>query len=136
SRERDPVAGLLAAADAFHAMTEDRPHRPARSHDIAAIELRDAVDAGHFDRSWVDAVLAAAGGRPAPRPAHPAGLTDREVEVLRLIARGRANKQVAAELGISAKTVGRHVEHIYAKAGVHTRPGATVFAMEHGLLGP
>ena len=59
--------------------------------------------------------------RPVGPPdlANPAGLTDREVEVLRLIARGHANKQVAVELGISTKTVGRHVEHIYAKAGCH-----------------
>ena len=56
--------------------------------------------------------------------------------MLRLIARGRANKQVAATLGISPKTVGHHIEHIYAKAGVTTRAGATLFAMEHGLLSP
>jgi DNA-binding NarL/FixJ family response regulator len=54
--------------------------------------------------------------------------------VLRLIARGHANKEVAAMLGISAKTVGHDVEHLYAKAGVSTRAGATLFAMEHGLL--
>ena len=77
-------------------------------------------------------------GRRAPPDvaADPAGLTEREVEVLRLIARGQANKQVAATLGISPKTVGRHVEHIYAKAGVTTRAGATLFAMEQGLLSP
>ena len=80
-------------------------------------------------------MLAAAGeARRAAPVAHPAGLTDREVEVLRLIARGRANKQVASVLRISAKTVGRHIEHIYAKAGVSTRAGATLFAMENGLL--
>ncbi len=56
------------------------------------------------------------------------------MEVLRLIARGHANKQVASRLGISPKTVGRHVEHIYAKAGVSTHAGATLFAMEQGLL--
>ena len=74
--------------------------------------------------------------RPAgpPDTPIPAGLTDREVEVLGLIARGHANKQVADALGISPKTVGRHVEHIYAKASVTTRAGATLFAMEHGLL--
>jgi DNA-binding NarL/FixJ family response regulator len=66
----------------------------------------------------------------------PAGLTEHEVDVLRLIARGHANRQVAATLGISPKTVGHHVEHIYAKAGVTTRAGATLFAMEHGLLSP
>ena len=85
----------------------------------------------------MDAVLAAAGeARPPAVVTNPAGLTDREVEVLRLIARGRVNKQVAATLGISAKTVGHHVEHIYAKVGVTTRAGATLFAMEHGLLSP
>ncbi|MGH3369044.1 MAG: response regulator transcription factor, partial [Nocardioidaceae bacterium] len=83
----------------------------------------------------VDAVLAAAGqaARP-PQVARPSGLTEREVDVLRLIARGLSNKEVAAHLGISAKTVGHHVEHVYAKAGVTTRAGATLFAMEHHLL--
>ena len=56
--------------------------------------------------------------------------------MLRLIARGQANQQVAATLGISPKTVGRHIEHIYANAGVTTRAGATLFAMENGLLSP
>jgi DNA-binding NarL/FixJ family response regulator len=64
----------------------------------------------------------------------PAGLTEREVDVLRLIARGMVNKDMAVRLGISAKTVGHHIEHIYAKAGVTTRAGATLFAMEHNLL--
>ena len=144
--DRFPLhARLLAAADAYHAMTEARPHRPALSPAQAAAELRATVASGALGRREVDAVLAAAGGRavlaaaggrPAPtgRPEHPGGLTDREVEVLGLIARGRANKQVAAALGISPKTVGRHVEHIYAKAGVRTRAGATLFAMEHDLL--
>ena len=82
-------------------------------------------------------MLAAAGqATRAPHVVRPAGLTEREVDVLRLIARGHANKQVAVTLGISPKTVGHHVEHIYAKAGVTTRAGATLFAMEHGLLSP
>jgi HD-GYP domain-containing protein (c-di-GMP phosphodiesterase class II) len=128
-------ARLLAAADAYHAMTEDRPHRAALEPPDAARQLLDDADAGRFARAEVDAVLEAAGqaSRPA-RVARPAGLTEREVDVLRLVARGCANKQVASALGISAKTVGHHVEHIYAKAGVSTRAGATLFAMEHGLL--
>ncbi len=126
---------LLAAADAYHAMTEARPHRPALRPADAAAQLRDEVDAGRFGRVEVDAVLAAAGhAGTSARTEHPAGLTTREVEVLRLIARGHANKQVARELGITPKTVGHHVEHIYAKAGVTTRAGATLFAMENGLL--
>ena len=63
-------------------------------------------------------------------------MSDREVEVLRLIARGQTNKEVAASLHLSAKTVGRHVENIYAKIGANSRAGAAVFAMEHRLLDP
>jgi HD-GYP domain-containing protein (c-di-GMP phosphodiesterase class II) len=126
---------LLAAADAYHAMTEERPHRPALAGADAAAALSAEVGAGRFTRREVDAVLAAAGlqTRP-PNVARPAGLTEREVAVLRLISRGNTNKQVAKKLGISAKTVGHHVEHIYVKTGVSTRAGATLFAMEHGLL--
>lgn len=129
------LARVLAAADAYHAMCEERPHRPALSAADAAARLQDDVDAGRLGRAEVDAVLAAAGqaSRP-PQVTRPAGLTEREVDVLRLIARGLANKEVAARLGISAKTVGHHVEHIYAKAAVTTRAGATLFAMEHHLL--
>jgi HD-GYP domain-containing protein (c-di-GMP phosphodiesterase class II) len=130
-------ARLLAAADSYNAMTHERPHRPALMPSDAASQLLDEVDAGRRGRPEVEAVLVAAGeaNRP-PRITRPAGLTEREVDVLRLIARGHANKQVAARLGISAKTVGHHIEHIYAKAGVTTRAGATLFAMEHGLLSP
>jgi HD-GYP domain-containing protein (c-di-GMP phosphodiesterase class II) len=133
----DLGARVLAAAEAYHAMTEDRPHRSALAETDAAAQLRAEVDAGRFGSVEVNAVLDAAGqvGRPVTT-AHPAGLTDREVEVLRLIARGYANKQAAVRLGITPKTVGHHVEHIYAKAGVSTRAGATLFAMEHGLLSP
>jgi HD-GYP domain-containing protein (c-di-GMP phosphodiesterase class II) len=128
---------LLAAADAYHAMTEDRPHRPALAPDVAAAQLRTEVDEGRFTSTEVDAVLTAAGHERRPAEvARPAGLTEREVDVLRLIARGLPNKAVAAELGIRPRTVGHHVEHIYAKAGVTTRAGATLFAMEHGLLRP
>lgn len=131
----DTSARLLAAADTYRAMGEDRPHRPALTPSAAATTLCDEVDAGRLGRVEVDAVLAAAGQSPRPpRVARPADLTEREVDVLRLIARGHPNKAAAASLGISPKTVGRHIEHIYAKAGVRTRAGATLFALEHGLL--
>lgn len=138
TREQLPLpARLLAAADAYHAMTELRPHRSALSPAAASSQLLDQADAGRLTRAEVDAVLEAAGQeRRPPRVVRPAGLTEREVDVLRLIARGNANRQVAATLGISPKTVGHHIEHIYAKAGVTTRAGATLFAMEHGLLSP
>lgn len=123
---------LLSAADAYQAMTAARPHRPPFSSDDAARELRREAAGRRFGATVVDAVLEAAGHAADARPRrHPAGLTGREVEVLRLIARGRSNRQVAAELVISPKTVGAHIEHIYAKAGVSTRAGAALFAMEH-----
>jgi DNA-binding CsgD family transcriptional regulator len=57
-----------------------------------------------------------------------------EVEVLRLVARGRSNREVAQLLVLSPKTVGRHVENNYAKIGVRSRAAVAVFAMEHRLL--
>jgi DNA-binding NarL/FixJ family response regulator len=82
-------------------------------------------------------VLAAAGHRrPAPRRELPAGLSPREAEVLRLVARGLSNREAAARLHISTKTVGNHVSSIYAKIGVSTRAAAALFAVEHGLIGP
>lgn len=126
---------LLAAADVYCALTADRPHRPALSRDDACAELRRAARAGSLEPADVEAVVEAAGHeRESGMRSRPAELTEREVEVLRLIARGRSNRQVAAELVVSPKTVGTHVEHIYAKAGISTRAGAALFAMEHGLL--
>ncbi len=129
-----PSVQLLAAADAYQAMTQDRPHRPAHSTDSAARMLRDGTAAGRLGRTEVDAVLAAAGHRTGRIRAHrPAGITEREVDVLRLLTRGMSNKEIARTLGISAKTVGRHIENLYAKAGVSSRAAAAVFAMENDL---
>lgn len=128
-------ARILAAADAFHAMRETRPHRPALSADAAARELLAAVSDGKLDRDAVGAVLDASGAPVARLPSWPCGLTDREVDVLRLVARGHSNKQIGATLGISAKTVQHHVAHVYAKIGVASRAGAALFATENGLLG-
>jgi HD-GYP domain-containing protein (c-di-GMP phosphodiesterase class II) len=128
-------ARVLAAADAFHAMGETRAHRPALEPEAAAGELEREAREGRLDAEAVGAVLAAAGRRrPAARREWPAGLTDREVEVLRLIARGDSNREAAEKLGVSPKTVGHHVQHVYSKIGVATRAGAALFAMENGLL--
>ncbi|HEU5424216.1 MAG TPA: LuxR C-terminal-related transcriptional regulator, partial [Nitrolancea sp.] len=114
---------------------EPRAYRPALSPGEATEQLRAEVRAGRLDRAAVAAVLSAAGQQAGPLAgAWPAGLRDREVDVLRLIIRGLPNRAVAQQLNISAKTVGHHVEHIYAKIGVSTRAGAALFAMEHGLL--
>jgi HD-GYP domain-containing protein (c-di-GMP phosphodiesterase class II) len=127
-------ARILGAADAYQAMREPRPHRPARSADEAAAELRADVKAGRHDAEAVEALLGAAGHRVSRRHGGPAGLTQREVEVLRLVARGLPNKEIAERLVISPKTVGNHVEHIYAKINASTRAAASLFAMRHGLL--
>ena len=83
-----------------------------------------------------EAVLAAAGHERAPRERPPCGLTEREVEVLCLLARGLTNKQIAAELVVSPRTVGHHVAHVYDKIDRRTRAGAAMFAVEHMLVGP
>ena len=130
-------ARILAAADAYHAMTEPRPHRPARTPDEAAAELRREAKAGKFDATATDAVLSAAGHQvQRPRQSTPGGLSKREIEVLRLMARGLSNPEIGEELVISKKTVGHHVQHIYNKIDVSTRAGATLFAMQHNLLSP
>jgi HD-GYP domain-containing protein (c-di-GMP phosphodiesterase class II)/DNA-binding CsgD family transcriptional regulator len=125
---------LLAAADAFQAMLEPRAHRPARHAEAAADELSAETRAGRLCPQAVDAVLAAAGAPRRAPATWPHGLTDREVEVLRLLARGHSNKGIAAELVVSPRTVQHHVAHVYDKIGRRTRAGAALFAVEHGLL--
>jgi HD-GYP domain-containing protein (c-di-GMP phosphodiesterase class II) len=130
-----PVAArLLAAADSYQALCEARPHRPAFSAEDAAKQLRAEVRQGRIDGEAAEAVLAVTGHRARRRRGAPADLTGREVEVLRLIAHGRTSAETARELGIQTKTVGTHIEHIYAKIGASNRSVATLFAMQHGLL--
>jgi HD-GYP domain-containing protein (c-di-GMP phosphodiesterase class II) len=127
-------ARVLGAADAYQAMCEPRPHRDAFSPDRAAAELRSEVKAGRMDGDAVEAVLGAAGHRVSRRREGPAGLTAREIDVLRLVSRGLSTKEIAARLVISPKTARNHIEHIYAKIGVSNRAGASFFALHHGLL--
>ncbi|MGI8828059.1 MAG: HD domain-containing phosphohydrolase [Chloroflexota bacterium] len=94
-------ARLLAAADAYQAMTQERPHRPALAPDAAAQELNAETRSGCLDPGAVRAVRAAAGHPASQRATWPAGLTDREVEVLRLIAQGHSYRQVAKHLTIT-----------------------------------
>jgi HD-GYP domain-containing protein (c-di-GMP phosphodiesterase class II) len=130
----NPAGRILAAADTYHAWLEPRPHRPAGTVDEVAARMRAQVRAGRLDGAAVEAVLGAAGHRVSRRSTWPAGLTTREVEVLRLLARGLSNKQIANELVLSRKTVGNHLEHIYAKIGVSNRSLASLFASAHGLM--
>jgi HD-GYP domain-containing protein (c-di-GMP phosphodiesterase class II) len=128
-----PAARLLAAADAFQAMCQPRPFRGQLTPEEAAAQLTEEVRAGGLDSEMV-AVVTEAAGQPRPRVERPAGLSEREAEVLGLLAGGLQTKQVARRLGISVKTADRHVQNAYRKIGVSTRAGATLFAMEHGLL--
>lgn len=129
-------ARILAASDAYHALTEARPHRPAHAAADAARILAADAQAGRFDRPAVEAVLATAGQRGAARVrgARPAALSEREVEVLRLLARGLSNKAIAARLVLSSRTVKNHIAHIYEKTGISTRAAAAVFAVANDLL--
>lgn len=131
-----PAGRILGAADVYRAKTEPRPHREAIGPSDAAALLRDEVRAGRLDGDAVEAVLRASGHRPRRRREAVAGLTAREVEVLRLVARGLSAKDVARELGITRKTAANHTERVYAKIGVTNRALASLFAVRHGLVDP
>jgi HD-GYP domain-containing protein (c-di-GMP phosphodiesterase class II) len=129
-----PAARLLAVADTYRAKAEPRPHRPECAPAEIAAHLRAEVRAGRLCGAAVDAVLRAEGHRVPRRRQWPAGLTSREVEVLRLVARGLSYREIAAKLVISRKTASNHVERVYAKIGVTNRAMASLFAVRHGLL--
>jgi HD-GYP domain-containing protein (c-di-GMP phosphodiesterase class II) len=127
---------ILAVADAYHAMRQPRPYREPLSPEQAAAEIRAEAATGRLDPTAAQAVLEVTGqGGPTSRQPGQSGLTPREREVLALLAVGATNKSIARQLGISAKTVGNHVEHVYAKLGVGNRAGATLLAMQLGVVG-
>ena len=130
-------ARILAAADGYRARIEARPHRAALTPEDAADSLRAEAKGGRLDGDAVEAVLRAAGHEAADRPrkrAVPGGLTERELDVLQLVALGESIKQIAATLTIAPKTADAHIQHIYTKLGVSTRAGATLFAVENNLV--
>lgn len=132
--ELSASARVLAAADAYQAMGQDRPHRPALSRDEAERELLADARRGVLDVDAVNAVLAVAGHEATARRALPAGISDREAEVLALVAEGCTNAQIAQRLVISRRTAEHHVQHIYTKIGASSRAAAAMFAMENGLV--
>jgi HD-GYP domain-containing protein (c-di-GMP phosphodiesterase class II) len=127
-------ARILAAADVHHALGERRPHRPALDSRERAAELAREVRAGRLDGDAVAAVLEAGDGRARRRVEGPAGLTPRELEVLRLLARGATKAAVARELVVAPKTIDAHAQSIYAKLGVSSRAAMTLTAIRLGLL--
>lgn len=127
---------ILAAAVAYESALEPRPYRVARTPDEAAERLRRRAEAGQLDETAAHAVLGAAGHAPTRPKRRDDGLTPREVEILLLVARGASNKDIAAQLFLSEKTVRNHVERTYAKLGVNNRVGASLYALEAGLVAP
>ncbi|MDP8971012.1 MAG: LuxR C-terminal-related transcriptional regulator [Actinomycetota bacterium] len=129
-------ARIVAAADAYHTKLEPRPHRCALTPEAAAEELGAQAERGRLDPEVVRALLEGEGhSPPSPKREPPTGLSRREVEVLRLMAQGLSNREMAEILFISPKTVGHHVQHIYDKLGISTRVGATLYALQHGVVG-
>ena len=135
----DLGACVLAATEVYVGMTTERADRAAFADGDAASELRRLESEGALEPRASRAVLVAAGhgeGRPltGKRPENPGGLTRREVEVLRLAARGLTTGQIADRLTISPKTADHHIQHIYGKIGTSTRAAAALWAMQHAVV--
>jgi DNA-binding NarL/FixJ family response regulator len=129
------AARVLGVADAYQAMTQARSFRAPLAPEEAARRIQQDVHAGRLDADAAVAVLDVAGqGRPRLRAEAPAGLSDREIEVLRALARGLSNREIADRFTISPRTAEHHVQHIYTKIGASSRAAAALFAMEHDLL--
>jgi DNA-binding NarL/FixJ family response regulator len=139
----DAEAALQSLRRAAHGWQElDAPYELARTRALVAqacLALGDG-DAARMEQDAARDAFAALGAAPdlaridAAQRRKPHGLTDRELEVLRLVAAGGSNKAIAAELVLSEKTVERHLSNVFAKLGVSSRAAATAFAYEHGLL--
>ena len=143
--EQDPAAACATLREALRRWQElSVPYEVATARTLLAQALRDSGDERGARESFATARamfdqigvrLDERGVDSAGQPSLPAGLTEREAEVLRLVAAGLANKEIAAELHLSAKTVSRHLSNIFTKVGVSSRAGATAFAFEHHLAG-
>jgi response regulator RpfG family c-di-GMP phosphodiesterase len=128
-------ARVLAVADEFDDLTQGRS-QPIRLEPAEALNRLQLQAGSRFSPECLEALaqtLDLAVARPRRR-AWPSGLSDREVEVLRLMAQGQRNRQMAQSLVVSEKTVGHHIEHIYTKLGISSRAAAVYFAIEHDLV--
>ncbi|HEV8495647.1 MAG TPA: HD domain-containing phosphohydrolase [Gemmatimonadaceae bacterium] len=135
----DPAASLLAATEVYVGMTTERADRPAFSAEDAATELSRLASSGVLEPRSIRAVLVAAGhGEPAAPPVrrakHPGGLSRREVDVLRLAAKGLTTREIGERLFISTKTADHHIQHVYTKIGVSTRAAAALWAMQNAVV--
>jgi len=135
----DPAAAVLAAAEVYVGMTTERADRQAFSAEDAASELRRLASAGVLEPRATRAILVAGGhGEPTARPPrrqkNPGGLSRREVDVLRLAAKGLTTREIGERLFISTKTADHHIQHVYVKIGVSTRAAAALWAMQNAVI--
>ncbi len=130
------ASGLLGCAVLFDEMTSMPPVGSQPDVQDVATEMARLASVGALDRGDVNTVLAAVGAAvPLMEVERPAGLDRAGGRRARPARGGSTNRQIAAALDISPKTVASHVEHIYTKAGVRSRAAATLFAMQHNLVG-
>jgi DNA-binding NarL/FixJ family response regulator len=136
----DVDAAVTTLRDAVRRWQElEIPYEVATTRTVLAQALRDSGDEAGAQEAFAAAraLFDQIGARldtPPSTPAIPNGLTAREAEVLRLIAEGLSNKEIAAALHLSIKTVSRHLSNIFTKIGVSSRAAATAFAFEHDLV--
>ena len=122
------AAGALAATEAGRALSLEQA-----AAELAAWLAADPAPTAERERPGdTDVPPTSTLARP-PRAARPGGLTEREVEVARLVAEGRTNRQIAEALVISERTVAKHLDHVFAKLGVSSRTAVAAFALRHGL---
>jgi DNA-binding NarL/FixJ family response regulator len=131
---RTALVALRRSADDWIKMRV--PHQQARTRLLIAdaCEALADLDTAAMERRAARSTLAALGADVAQQCQLPSGLTDREAEVLTLVARGKTNRAIAAELYISEKTVASHLNHIFTKLGLSSRSAATAYAYEHNLV--
>jgi DNA-binding NarL/FixJ family response regulator len=134
-----PEAQIIAVADRFDELSHDQPDHPALELDEVVRVMREEVGP-RLAADAFQALIEELGGvsqrsrQRVRQQEWPAGLTDREVEVLRLVAKGLNRREAAKALFVSEGTIRSHLEHIYGKIGISNRSAATLFSMEHGLL--
>ena len=130
----DPLSALLGSADVYDALVSDRPWRPALSPDDAVAEVQRMGAEGALQVECAAAVLSVARDDEAVEPEYPDGLTNREVDVIKLIATGLPTKTIAARLSISAKTADKHIQSVYEKTETRGRALVALYALRHGLM--
>lgn len=134
----DARAALSTLRAAWRAWNElEMPYEAARTRMLIADACASVgdEDGEQLERDAARSMFEQLGAAPdSLRRGPPAGLTARELEVVRLLATGATNKAIARQLGISEKTVATHVGHVFTKLEVESRAALTAYAYEHGLL--